>query len=192
MRGPLEKQALTLLDTAEPELLWITGYRTSVVSPDKQTEISDEFLCHNNLDLDVEAHQVAFGDRAIESNTRMFTLTQGLTEIVLPKGFGVPISSDTPVKVNSQVLNLNMPTGSRDVRHKVNIEFVRDSEAKTEYKALFAMPAFVAVSVEATPATFGVLHPTEEQEHATCLPGKSAGYLHFEPSATKCRSSAPR
>ncbi|NIS32282.1 MAG: hypothetical protein GWN79_12575, partial [Actinobacteria bacterium] len=45
------------------ELFWITGYRAEMVSEDKATTLSQEYMCHSNLDFKVDPHREAFGWR---------------------------------------------------------------------------------------------------------------------------------
>ena len=53
MFGPDALQEVRLLE-GPPELVWITGYQTTVVSADTEQPMSQEFMCHANLDLDVQ------------------------------------------------------------------------------------------------------------------------------------------
>lgn len=60
MEGPQARIRRLKLQTGPQELLWITGYQTKVVDADGGP-ISQEFMCHNNLDLNWDKHAAAFG-----------------------------------------------------------------------------------------------------------------------------------
>ncbi|MEM6931588.1 MAG: hypothetical protein AAF602_31950, partial [Myxococcota bacterium] len=80
MRGPSGFDDVRLVDSGETELLWIVGYRTTVVDAGSHTEKSQEFMCHANLDFDARDYYRRFPD-APPISGRIFTLTQGQQEI---------------------------------------------------------------------------------------------------------------
>lgn len=127
MRGPSGFDYANLLDTEKPELVWITGYQTEVVDAATEGELSQEYMCHANLDFDAKTHYGHFPDSPPISG-RVFTLSQGQQQIHFPPGMGIPVRSDLQLSLATQVLNLNIPDPDLQVRHKVNIEFVRDSD----------------------------------------------------------------
>ena len=127
MRGPSGFDHSVLLETEKPELLWITGYKTTVVDAKSKEELSQEFMCHANLDFDASVYYDHF-PKAPPISGRVFTLSQGQQEIHFPTGMGIPIRSDLQLSLATQVLNLNIDKPNLDVRHKVEIEFVRDSD----------------------------------------------------------------
>ena len=57
MMGPSSSQGVRLLDVEPPELLWITGYEAVMVGPDGHEPKAQEFMCHSNLDIDIEPHE---------------------------------------------------------------------------------------------------------------------------------------
>ena len=75
MMGPSSSQGVRLLDVEPPELLWITGYEAVMVGPDGHKPRAQEFMCHSNLDIDLEPHKELIGDNRSFS-TRLFTLSQ--------------------------------------------------------------------------------------------------------------------
>lgn len=127
MRGPSGFDYANLLDTEKPELVWITGYRTLVVDAKTEKGLSQEYMCHANLDFDAKTHYGHFPTSPPISG-RVFTLSQGQQDIHFPPGMGIPVRSDLQLSLATQVLNLNIPDPDLTVRHKVEIEFVRDSD----------------------------------------------------------------
>lgn len=136
MRGPYGFDTVTLHESEEPELLWITGYRTTVVDAKSEAELSQEFMCHANLDFDPQEYYARF-PTAPPISGRLFTLSQGQQDIAFPKGFGIPVTSDMPITLATQVLNLNIDEADLNVKHKVEIDFVRDAEVKGQMVPLF-------------------------------------------------------
>ena len=122
MMGPYSTENVYLLETKEPEVLWITGYKAVMKGKDGKSNMAQEFMCHSNLDFQTTQHrkQFAYGDYA---HSRLFTLSQGQFEVEFPEGFGIPVMSNLPLFLTTQVLNLNHHDKEIDVRHKVTIEF---------------------------------------------------------------------
>ncbi|MCB9673906.1 MAG: hypothetical protein H6737_02255 [Alphaproteobacteria bacterium] len=144
MRGPSGFDHAVLLETEEPELLWITGYKTLVVDAKTEEKLSQEFMCHANLDFDAKEYYDHF-PKAPPLSGRVFTLSQGQQEIHFPTGMGIPIRSDLELSLATQVLNLNIEKPDLDVRHKVVIEFVRDSDLnayRTEHPDFEVVPLY--------------------------------------------------
>jgi hypothetical protein len=167
MKGPMTNRYFQL-PFQRPELVWLTGYSLQVVGADGATPYPITYTCHSNLDWDREAPPPPFLAEVRSRNNRAFTLSQGQTEIRLPRGFGVPIVSTEKFLFRTQVLNLNEPTGVRQVRHKARLALVRDADLERPMKPLFLVGAFVMASLEDQPAIFNVEEPTEEQLEASC------------------------
>ena len=127
MTGPYGFDHATLGDVENPELLWIVGYESEVVAAESSETISQEYMCHANLDIDPEAYFDAF-PTAPSMSGRLFTLAHGQHRIDFPDGHGIPIPSNMNLSLATQVLNLNQEAIDLDVKHKVTIRFVKDSE----------------------------------------------------------------
>ena len=153
MEGPIGSRIVNFLDKGDPVLLWLLGYRVDIVSADGQTVLSQEFMCHSNLELDTEAHRRIFQRQEIDKTvvtplTRVATLSQGQLTMNLPDGFGIPIMSSEDLVIGTQVLNLNHPQMDTSVRHKLYLDFVLDKDLKTPLRPLFPTAAQVATLVE--------------------------------------------
>jgi hypothetical protein len=173
MAGPEGTQVVRLGAADPPELLWVRGYRVKVVGADGTSAVSQEFMCHNNLDFNPLDHARVFGSPAGFS-TRLFTLSQGQFSVDLPDGFGIPLMSNETLYLGTQVLNHNQKDINIKVRHKVTIDFVRDADLKAPLKALFPAAGFVVALLDGKEAVFGTNEATETQRHASCLPGTQA------------------
>jgi len=173
MEGPMSTQTVQLAKSPLPELLWITGYRAVMVGEDGHSPMSQEFMCHSNLDLDMKRHRQLFGWKKFPSN-RLFTLSQGQFEIEFPAGFGIPVLSSEPLSLTTQVLNHNLEGRSFQVRHKVAIDFVRDADLAQPLKPLYMSAANGLVLVEGESGHYGVEQPNEAEHGSGCLVGQPA------------------
>ncbi len=147
MRGPYGFDDVELFPTQSPELLWIVGYQTTVVDAITEEPLSQEWMCHANLDFDAKDYYDRFPS-APPISGRLFTLSQGQQTIDFPTGFGIPVTSDLPITLATQVLNLNIDELDLDVRHKVEVRFVRDVEVDGEMIPVFqgAVEGFKALA----------------------------------------------
>jgi hypothetical protein len=155
MLGPSSLEKVKLLDSEKPELLWIVGYKATVMDGGGEDQVSQEFMCHSNLDFDPGDYWKNFKSNASMSG-RLFTLSQGQQDIQFPKGTAIPVMSDMELDLATQVLNLNLPDPDLNVRHKVTIHFVRDAESTYEMKPLFQAAVQGFKSLEHSPAHYGV------------------------------------
>lgn len=169
MRGPWGQDEVKLLDTDEPELLWITAYETHVVDLEGK-RISQEWMCHANLDINPAEYQELF-DTNLPVSGRLFTLSQGQQRIEFPAGYGLPIINGQELTLSTQVLNLNIDDPDMKVRHEVTIEFARDVELTTPMRPMFqgAVQGFKALG---DARYYGVKPEEEEEDHG---PGCEVG-----------------
>ena len=151
MMGPQAERWLHL--TEEPELIWITGYEIEVLDSKSLKKESAEFLCHASLDVMPSRYDVGLRP-PFEPNPRLFTLSQGLTEVHFPKGFAVPFLTRDAVRLQAQVLNLNEKS-NRKVSFRGKIHFIRDSRLTEPMKALFLVRAPVLKAVDPKGSSFG-------------------------------------
>ncbi len=172
MLGPSSLEKLKLLDTKEPELLWIVGYQAVVMDGEGDEQVSQEFMCHSNLDFEPRDYWENFKSDASMSG-RLFTLSQGQQDLKFPVGYGIPVMSDMELGLATQVLNLNLPDPKLDVRHKVTIRFVREADAPGQMKPLFQAAVQGFKSLEDRKADYGVA-VEETDEHAGCSVGMPA------------------
>jgi hypothetical protein len=175
MEGPYTSQRIFLVDGPERELLWMTGFETTVVDQKGTEPLSQEFLCHSNLDLSPEVHQKALGLPARPFTQRAFLNSQGLQKIEFPPGFGLPIASDEPLLLNTQVVNHNVENPRLKVRQKVTVTFARQRDLEKPMKPLYQAQALVMVSVDGHETYVGTDDPSAAQHGASCAVGEPAG-----------------
>jgi hypothetical protein len=175
MQGPFTSRRIYLVDGPKRELLWMTGFETVVVNQAGDEPVSQEFLCHSNLDLFPDVHEKALGLPERPFSKRVFTNSQGFQQIRFPPGFGLPVASDEPLLLSNQVVNHNVEDARLKVRQKVTVEFVRDAHRQAPMKPLFQAQALVMVSLEGHEAYVGTEDPSDPQHGASCIAGEAAG-----------------
>ena len=174
MEGPASAQRIRLAKLPSQELLWVVGYQTEIVDAGKTQTLASDFMCHNNLNLsDLDDHREHFPWP--EGGKRVFTLSQGQLQVRLPEGFGIPMLSDEPLSLNTQVLNHNLADASFQVRHKTSVHFVRDRELKAPMKALYQQGVQSLVLLEGKDGHFHGGGDHETTEAAECSIGKPVG-----------------
>ena len=173
MQGPQSQDRVYLADYKpgqKPELLWITGYRAEMVSPDGKEDMPQDFMCHANMNIDIRNHTRLFKWRKSASQ-RLFTLSQGQYDIKFPDGFGIPILSSEEITLQTQVLNLNLEVPPFSTRHKVTISYIRDKDVTKEMKPLFLKAANGMVLIEGKNGFYNV-PDNKEMQGEGCLMGE--------------------
>ncbi|MDP7039545.1 MAG: hypothetical protein QGI45_10340 [Myxococcota bacterium] len=173
MLGPQSTESIQLKHGDVEELLWISGFHATMISAEADEEISQEFMCHSNLDIDPQKHKDIFGWKK-NANRRLFTLSQGQQTITFPKGFGVPLVSSEVLKLNTQVLQLNWKGQPSDVRHRIGLDYVRGVDLKRSLKPLFMVAANALVLVEGDDGYFNIEKPDAQIHGEGCLVGAAA------------------
>ena len=179
MMGPYSQREVRLGDVDEPELVWVVGYEATMVDATGAEAMPQDFMCHSNLDIDVQAHEEVLGAN-LGFSSRLFTLSQGQFAVRFPDGFGIPILSSEPLELTTQVLNLNHEGDALGVRHKVTIEYVRDSAVGDSMTPLFPSSAYGLALLEGDDGYFGVRRPDEEQHGPGCLVQDNASPHEYE------------
>jgi hypothetical protein len=161
MMGPKSAHAFHLSGkalTPEPELLWVTGFEAAMAAPDGVNPMSQEFMCHSNLNVDAVAYHALLPTRLVVTGGRLFTLAQGQISATLPEGFGIPIPSQQPLQLFAQVLNHNIEGQTLQVRHRVRVDFVRDRDLQQPLVPLVHHGVFGMKLVEGPDGHFRVPH----------------------------------
>ncbi len=157
MQGPQGWVRTAVRPNAPAELVWVTGYRAEVVAPDGVTPMSPDFMCHSNLSFDAESHGRRFGWTK-RTSKRLFTVSQGQTSIAFPHGFGIPLMSDEELLVHTQALNHNYPDTTAQVRVRVTIDYVRQSDLGEAYVPLYMKSANALILLDGQDGYYGAAH----------------------------------
>ena len=161
MQGPYRVMKVELTDSTTHDLVWVVGYDAAIVDADTRAPKSSEFMCHSNVDLDMARHRQIFGWEKYPSR-RLFTLSEGQTNVQLPEGFGIPLRSDEPLSVTAQVLNHNYHGPAIRVRQRVTVHFIRDRALKHSLIPLYQRGVNTLVRLDGPDGAYN----TEVDEHA--------------------------
>jgi cyclophilin family peptidyl-prolyl cis-trans isomerase len=135
----------------QPELLWITGYRTKRASrqgsPDG-TEPSFEV----NVDFDAAGHAQMF-ELPVYGSERLFALPSETTEVKFPEGFGLPFYSDEVLTLNWNRPGTDSADSSTGLRQQVAITYVLDRDLDDPMKPLYVTTAEITSNLEAPPVS---------------------------------------
>jgi hypothetical protein len=145
-----------------PQLIWLTGYQLDVIDVNTNKKISDDYMCHNNMNI-VDKNSVPWKLETQGNNTRLFTLTEGQTQLKLPRGYGIPVLSNQKLELVSQVLNHNIADTNFLVRQKIKITYIKEIEAGLSMKPVYQQSAFVTKFVSGPTGNFGepIIIPTK-------------------------------
>lgn len=130
MEGPKASNYVML--SQDSTLLWITGFK--VVAQDAKTgeKMSNDFICHMNVDMNDSKYYSNFGleDRIGKQYPRLTSLSHGMETFEFPEGFGVPMKGNDLLFVTTQTLNHNIKNAYYKVKHKVSITYKEDKNIK--------------------------------------------------------------
>jgi hypothetical protein len=147
------------------ELRWIVGATIQPLDAWSGEEVSDEFVCHANVELTKASnrrYETAFGGR-VKADPRLFTFVPGRLDVHFPSGFGIPIRADAEFFLATMALNLNEPEIDVAVRYETEIEFAGPQQRPM--RALFRRALYGAVETDAP-----LPHPNHLPDGASCAP----------------------
>ena len=174
MMGPSSVNNFKFPGVEDNEIVWITGFKAVMVGEDGKTPVSQEFMCHSNLDIDIKRHRKLVGWNKTRTSSRLFTLSQGQYEIEFPEGYGIPLFGKEKLKLATQVLNLNDEDNKHNVRHQITVKYIRDKDAKEPLKPLLQTGAVGVKLIDGKDGYFGHENPNEDIHGSSCLAGVSA------------------
>jgi len=182
MTGPSSTQQIYLSENhKEPELLWIVGYKAVMRGADGLEEMPQDFMCHSNLDYESWRHRYYYS-KGNYGQGRLFTLSQGQLEVRLPEGFGIPVFSNEPFSLTTQVLNHNVQNNSFDLRHQIAISYIYDKDITEPLKPLYPSGVYGLVLLKGEDGYMLIKEPDAQKHGPGCLPGQTASEnFYFDP-----------
>jgi hypothetical protein len=123
MEGP--KATNTVMLSQDSTLLWITGFKVVAQDVDTEKRITNDFICHMNVDINDAKYYSHFGleNRIGKQYPRLTSLSHGMESFEFPKGFGIPMKGNDLLFVTTQTLNHNLKEVYKKVKHKVTINY---------------------------------------------------------------------
>lgn len=140
MEGPKSSNFIQL--SQDSTLLWITGFHVKALDSKTRNRISNDFICHTNVDFnDVKYFSNFHLEQRIGTQyPRMTSLSHGLENFSFPKGYGVPMKGNDLLYVTTESLNHNHPEANYFIKHEVAIDYL---QKQTAMKPLMCRTVFV-------------------------------------------------
>jgi len=139
-------------ESAQPELLWVTGGRIDMFRAEDGSNGTEQFLCHAYLKFDDRYFKTRGQQtraKTINHLGRLFTFVQGQAAIRLPRGFGIPVWSTEPFEMEYMVINPTEPKQPFQVNTLGVFDYVRDTELAEPLKPLVMRIVGMHVQVKA-------------------------------------------
>ena len=139
MEGP--KASNPVLLSQDSTLVWITGFKVSAEDADTGKIMSNDFICHLNVDINDVKYYSYFGleNRIGKQYPRLTSLSHGMESFEFPEGYGIPMKGNDLLFVTTQTLNHNIKEASFKIKHHVSIDYQKE----ISLKPLMSKTAFI-------------------------------------------------
>lgn len=171
MEGPKASRYIQL--NQSDKLLWITGFNVTAIDAKTNEPISNDFICHMNVDINDAQYYGHFQleDRIGKQYPRLTSLSNGLENFDFPKGYGVPIAGNDYLNVTTQSLNHNLPDIFKQIKHEVTVKY--EDYNKTQ-KPLISKTVFIELPYDKNDPFKGPLDPASNQ----CIPVETKNHSY--------------
>ncbi len=124
MEGPKVTNSFQL-DHTRSDLVWITSFKTKAVSTNEVDQLSNDYVCHTNVDFYDHEHYSKWqlNHRIGEQYPRLTSMSNGIERYRFPDGFGFPVFTDENLFLSTQSLNHNIKGDSFTIKHDITIGF---------------------------------------------------------------------
>lgn len=126
-------------------LYWVRGTKLEIIEDGKILP-HPEFLCHSLISFDSSKHREYFPISSGVSGNFMFNFSQGITNIIFPEDFGIPMNSNERLQFAFKSLNRTSDK-SRLIKCRWTLYFVADSGLTRPIQALNWYHSGIAVLV---------------------------------------------
>lgn len=140
MEGPKSSKYIRL--SQDSTLIWITGFHVKALDSKTEKQISNDFICHTNIDFNDVKYYSNFNlqDRIGIQYPRLISLSHGIENFTFPNGFGVPMKGTDLLYLTTQSLNHNITDANYFIKHKVSVDY---SKNNTGIKPLLSKTVFI-------------------------------------------------
>lgn len=178
MEGPKASNYVQL--SQDSTLLWITGFHVSALDSKTKKPVSNDFICHTNVDFNDVNYFTNFGltNRIGKQYPRMTSLSHGLENFSFPKGYGVPMKGNDWLFVTTQSLNHNLPDANYLIKHEVRIEYLKKNP---NTKPLMSRTVFIMLPYDKHDPYKEPLDPASNQ----CVPVETKNHSYDDGSGNK-------
>ncbi|SCY63419.1 hypothetical protein [Flavobacterium caeni] len=177
MEGPKASNYVQL--SKDSSLLWITGFHVRALDAKTKERLSNDFICHMNVDFNDVNYFTNFGltDRIGKQYPRMTSLSHGLEDFAFPKGYGIPMKGNDWLLVTTQSLNHNLPDINQLVKHEVTIGY----EKSGGIKPLMTRTVFIQLPYDKKDPYKQPLDPASNQ----CIPVETKNHSYDDGHGNK-------
>lgn len=168
MGGPADSDPIPAASCAarQRKLYWLRSLSLQVLDEKGNPLPTAEFICHFNLDVDLDYRNQVFPEGERCTVSRILTLTQGQTSVRFPDGYGVPVASDEQWTFTFQAANRTTDE-HRLLRHRLTMELIEDKDLLEPIQPLAWVTPYLSVVVDKnSPAA----REREKKEMPGCLP----------------------
>lgn len=178
MEGPKSSNYVQL--SQDSTLLWLTGFHVKAVSASTCKPISNDFVCHTNIDFNDVKYFSNFNlnDRIGKQYPRMTSLSHGLEHFKFPKGYGVPMKGNDLLYVTTESLNHNLPDANFFLKHEVRIDYATD---QPNYKPLMSRTVYIALPYDKYDPYKSPLDPGKDY----CIPVETKNHSYDDGQGNK-------
>ena len=171
IEGPKASNYVQL--SQDSTLLWITGFHVKALDSKTKKPISNDFICHTNIDFNDANYWTSFHltDRIGKQYPRMTSLSHGLENFSFPKGYGVPMKGNDWLFVTTQSLNHNLPDANYLIKHEVAIDYLKDNQS---IKPLMSRTVFIMLPYDKNDPFKEPLDPGANQ----CIPVETKNHSY--------------
>ncbi|MBT8394874.1 MAG: hypothetical protein HKO81_04980 [Flavobacteriaceae bacterium] len=165
MEGPKAMRSFQL-NPNKSELVWLTSFETIALSTNEQDTLSNDFICHSNVDYYDGEHFSKWNleHRIGEQYPRLTSMSNGVERYSFPEGFGFPVFTDENLFLASQALNHNITNDVFTIKHKMNLGYKPHNK---NMKPLKSKTIFVMLPFESNEVDF---RNPEMTDPNACLP----------------------
>ncbi|MCO6174048.1 hypothetical protein NHF50_03230 [Flavobacterium sp. NRK F10] len=173
MEGPKSSRYIQL--STSDELLWITGFNIKAVDEKNLKEVSKDFICHMNVDLNDVHYYSNFNmeDRIGKQYPRLTSLSGGFEDCIFPSGYGIPVKGNEYLYITTQALNLNQPKIFKKVKHLVSVEHEKYDGTQ---KPLMSKTVFIRLPFDKEDPFKSPLTPGSNQ----CIPVETKNHCYTD------------
>jgi hypothetical protein len=178
MEGPKSSNYVQL--SQDSTLLWITGFHVRAVNSSNKKRISNDFICHTNVDFnDVKYfNNFHLNDRIGKQYPRMTSLSHGLENFKFPKGYGVPMKGNDLLYVTTESLNHNIPDANYLIKHEVQIDYLPNTAS---YKPLMSRTVYIMLPYDKSDPYKSPIDPGKDY----CIPVETKNHSYDDGCGNK-------
>lgn len=173
MEGPKSSRYIQL--NQSKKLLWITGFQVKAIDAKTNLQISNDYICHMNVDINEEQYYSHFNlqDRIGKQYPRLTSLSNGLEQFDFPKGYGVPIMASDFLNVTTQSLNLNLPNEFKKIKHEILVKYEKENK---QLKPLTSTTIFLQLPYNENNPYKSPLDPASNE----CIPVETKNHSYLD------------